>query len=77
MIKPDWLDYMAAFYVCDNDLKNPFISPIYANLQGLPPILIQVGSDEVLLSDSISLKNQALKAGVEVKLDIWEKMWHV
>lgn len=77
LIKPEWGDYMAAFYACDNDLKNPYISPIYADLKGLPPMLIQAGSDEVLLSDSKRLNEIALEAEVEIKLDIWEKMWHV
>lgn len=77
LIKPEWLDYMAAYYVCENNLKNPYISPIYADLKGLPPMLIQVGSDEVLLSDSERFVTTAIKAGVDVKLDCWEKMWHV
>jgi monoterpene epsilon-lactone hydrolase len=77
MIKPEWLKHMASFYACDNDLKNPLISPIYANLKGLPPMLIQVGSNEVLLSDSERLTTVALDAGVDVKLDLWKNMWHV
>jgi acetyl esterase/lipase len=77
MIKPEWLKYMASFYACENDLKNPLISPIYANLKNLPPILIQVGSDEVLLSDAERLATIATEAGVDVTLDSWKKMWHV
>jgi epsilon-lactone hydrolase len=77
MIKPEWLDYMAKFYAGDNDLRDPLLSPIYADLNGFPPLLIEVGSDELILSDSERLEQIALKAGVEVKLDIWDKMWHV
>ena len=77
MMKPDWLDHMAALYACDNDLKDPYLSPVYADLKGLPPILIQVGSDEILLGDCMRFRDEALKAGVEVTLDVWEKMWHV
>jgi len=77
LISPEWFDYMAAFYVGNNDIKNPQISPIYADLKGFPPMLIQAGSDEVILDDSKRLAELALEAGVEVTLDIWEKMWHV
>jgi acetyl esterase/lipase len=77
LTNPEWWDYMAAFYVGNNDIKNPQISPIYADLKGFPPMLIQVGSDEVILDDSKRLAERALEAGVEVTLDIWEKMWHV
>jgi len=77
LIDPEWFDNMAALYVGNNDIKNPQISPIYADLKGFPPMLIQVGSDEVILDDSKRLAERALEAGVEVTLDIWEKMWHV
>ncbi len=77
LISPEWFDYMAAFYVGNNDIKNPQISPIYADLKGFPPMLIQAGSDEVILDDSKRLAEQALEVGVEVTLDIWENMWHV
>ena len=77
MVKPEWLDCMAALYASDNDLRDPYLSPLYADLKGLPPILIQVGSDEILLSDSRRFTDDAVKAGVEVTLDVWDKMWHV
>lgn len=77
MLRPEWLDLMAACYACGSDLRDPYISPVHADLKGLPPILIQVGSDEILLGDSRRFSDNALTAGVEVKLDVWEKMWHV
>jgi len=64
-------------YVVANDPRTPLISPLYANLKGLPPILIHVGTDEILLSDSIRLAENARKAGVNVTLKIWPDMWHV
>lgn len=70
-------EIQAAWYYGDNDPRNPLISPVYANLRGLPPILIQVGEDEILLSDSTRLAERAQEAGVDVVLDIWPGMWHV
>ena len=63
-------------YVGENDPKNPYISPLYGNLKGFPPMLIQVGSYEMLLSDSIGIARKAQKAGVNVKLSIYEGMFH-
>jgi len=76
-LTPEWLQFMARHFVADNDPRMPSISPIYADLHNLPPILIQVGSDEILLSDSIRLAECARQAGVDSTLDVWENMWHV
>jgi monoterpene epsilon-lactone hydrolase len=76
-VSPDWLESMAHNYVADCDPHLPLISPVHADFRGLPPILIQVGSDETLLSDSTRLAGQGRKAGVKVTLDVWENMWHV
>jgi monoterpene epsilon-lactone hydrolase len=67
----------ARLYLGQTDAHTPCASPLYANLHGLPPMLIQVGSDEILLSDSTRLAEQARAAGVEVHLEIWEGMQHV
>jgi len=64
-------------YVGDAALDNPLISPLFGDLKGLPPILIVVGTKEMLLSDSIRFQRKAKKSGVEVTLDIWDGMWHV
>lgn len=64
-------------YVGDAALDNPLISPLFGDLKGLPPILIVVGTKEVLLSDSIRFERKAKKCGVQVTLDIWDGMWHV
>ena len=76
-LTPVWLQYMAKHYAADNDFRLPMISPIYADLAMLPPLLIQVGSDEILLSDSTRLAERARKAGVDTILNVWENMWHV
>ena len=71
------LFFLASLYVGEDDPKNPYISPIYADLKGLPPMLIQVGSAEILLSDAMRIAENAKNAGVDVILDIWEDMVHM
>jgi acetyl esterase/lipase len=66
-----------ALYAGNRDPKDPLISPVYADLAGLPPLLLQVGTRESLLSDSVRLARKAREAGVDVTLDVWEGMWHV
>jgi len=68
---------MAGHYIGSQDAHLPMISPHYGNLEGLPPLLIHVGGDEILLSDAERLAAKARGAGVEVDLVIWPKMWHV
>jgi acetyl esterase/lipase len=53
------------------------VSPVYGNVRGLPPILIQVGDHEVLLSDSTRIAEKIAAAGGKVTLQIWPEMWHV
>jgi epsilon-lactone hydrolase len=55
---------------------NPFTSPVRADPAGLPPMLIQVGGEEALLSDSLTFANRAALAGVDVKLHVWPEMPH-
>ncbi len=64
-------------YAGDVPLDDPRVSPLFADLAGLPPMLIQTGMDEVLLSDSTRLAERAREAGVEVTLDLADGMWHV
>lgn len=64
-------------YPGDHDKKDPYISPIYGNFRQFPPMLIQVGSTEMLLSDSITAASMADIAGVEVRLSIYDDMFHV
>ncbi|MEN0108355.1 MAG: alpha/beta hydrolase fold domain-containing protein [Pseudomonas sp.] len=59
------------------DRRDPFLSPVYADLAGLPPLLIQVGEDEVLLNDSLRLAERATAAGVAVQLQRYPGWWHV
>jgi epsilon-lactone hydrolase len=58
------------------DRKDPRLSPLYAELSGLPPILIQIGSAETLLDDAVRLAKAAGAANVPVTLEIWPRMIH-
>lgn len=59
------------------DLKNPMISPLFGDFTGFPPTYIQVGNNEILLSDSTMLHKKMIQANVSVKLDVFKGMWHV
>jgi epsilon-lactone hydrolase len=67
----------AAQYIGEYNVKNPLISPLYGDLKDLPPILIQVGTDEILLDDAVRFSEQARSAGCDLTLEIWEEMFHV
>ena len=54
----------------------PLVSPLFADLRGLPAILVHVGTRELLLDDSVRFAERARAAGVEVTLKIWEGLWH-
>lgn len=77
ILSPDALAHSAKSYAGGQDLRSPLISPLYANLSGLPPMLIQVGTDEILLDDAKRISEKAQIAGVDVTLEIWEGMFHV
>ena len=68
-----------ARYYCADESKwrDPLISPVFANVSGLPPMLIQVGDDEILLDDSTRLAEKLEAAGIDVEIEIWPDMWHV
>jgi monoterpene epsilon-lactone hydrolase len=61
----------------DGDPRNPLASPLYADLGGLPPLLIQVGDRETVLDDSTMFAEKARAAGVDVELQVWDGMIHV
>jgi acetyl esterase/lipase len=68
--------HSARYYLGDTDPRNPLASPLYADLRGLPPLLIHVGADEVLRDDSTRLAERARAAGVPVDLKIWPVVPH-
>jgi len=76
MLNPDYLGAGGALYLGGRPGTDPEASPLFADLHGLPPTLIQVGSDEILLSDSTRLAEKLEAAGVPVECEVWEGMWH-
>ncbi|ABS62493.1 Alpha/beta hydrolase fold-3 domain protein [Parvibaculum lavamentivorans DS-1] len=77
MIQGAGIRETAAAYLNGADPRDPLASPNFADLTGLPPMLIHVGTDEVLLDDSRDLAKRAKAAGVEAELEVWEGMIHV
>ena len=73
----DGVTAMAQAYVGHGDPKAPLASPLFADLRHLPPLLVQVGSEEVLLDDARGLGARARTAGVEVTVEEWPAMVHV
>ena len=77
MVQKAGLMAMGALYLNGKDAKTPLASPLFADLRGLPPLLIQVGDHETLLDDSRTLEKNAKAAGVDVTLEVWDEMIHV
>ena len=72
-----YLQKAIASYIQDQDLNHPFVSPLFGEYEGFPPTYIQVGDNEILLSDATMLHRKMIKANVPVQLDIYKGMWHV
>jgi acetyl esterase/lipase len=68
---------IARHYLADADPRHPYASPLYGDPAGLPPSLIQVGSDEMLRDDAVRMADKLRAAGCSVKLEIWPRMPHV
>jgi acetyl esterase/lipase len=74
---PGDMPMVAAYYCATERLREPLVSPVYADLSSLPPLYIQVGSDEILLSDSTRAADKVRDAGGDVEIEVWPGMWHV
>ena len=73
----DGIRVMQDWYAPGRDLRDPYISPFFGDPRGLPPLLLQVGTDEILLDDSTRVYEKARAAGVDAYLEVWPNMWHV
>ena len=71
------LEFCAKLYLGGENSRNPLASPLYADLKGIPPLYIQVGTAEILLDDSIRFADLAKAAGVKVSLELWDDMIHM
>jgi monoterpene epsilon-lactone hydrolase len=77
MVQREGILMAAEVYLGGINPRTPLASPIYADLTGLPPLLIQVGTSEVLLDDATRLAERARATGVDVVLETWADMMHV
>jgi acetyl esterase/lipase len=77
LVQSEGILRMATAYLGGRDARSPLASPLFADLQSLPPLLIQVGTAETLLDDSTRLAERARAAGVDVTLETWSDMIHV
>lgn len=68
---------IAKIYVASNNPTSPSISPLYGELDGLPPMLIHAAEYDVFLSDSTRFAEKAKKANVKVDIKVWRKMWYI
>jgi len=71
------VEEMARAYLGATPPRTPLASPLFADLRGLPPLLIHVGTDEVLLDDAVQLAERAKAAGVDATLEVYDRMIHV
>ena len=74
---PENIAVVFEHYCMPNELTDPRVSPVFADMSHLPPLFIQVGDHELLLSDAMRLAESQQKAGGEVDLSVWPGMWHV
>ena len=77
MVQQGYLIELAEAYLDGVNPRTPLAAPLYADLKGLPPMLIQVGSAETLLDDAVRLAGAAGSADVRVRLEVWPDMIHV
>lgn len=77
VLTTDVLTEWALAYTDERNLRNPLVSPLYADFDGFPPLFIQVDADEILSDDAKRLANKAKAAGVDTTLIVWNGLWHV
>lgn len=78
MLSPAGIAKFALKYLpSGNDVKHPYASPLFADLKGLPPVMLQAAGDEILRDDSVRLAAALREAGVKVELDVWPGLFHV
>jgi monoterpene epsilon-lactone hydrolase len=71
-----WLSDAARLYAAGNDLKDPYLSPIYGDFQGLPPAILTTGTRDLFLSNTVRAHRKLLRAGVEAELHVYEGQSH-
>jgi epsilon-lactone hydrolase len=77
ILKHSFTSYASQAYLAGRDPCDPLLSPVYGDVHGFPPLLIQAGAEEILRSDAESFAEAATRQGVDVTLQIYPGMWHV
>lgn len=77
LLPPKAMEFYTQSYVGDMDAHDPLISPVFGNLRGLPPLLVHVGEEEILRDDAVRIASLARAVDVDVRLEIYSRMWHV
>lgn len=77
MLTMDYIQAVRGVYAPGQDLSSPKLSPLFGDLRRFPPVLIQAGTNEILLSDSVRLRDRLVQAGTPCRLEVWPDMWHV
>lgn len=77
ILTEEYMEKAIKDYADGQDLNNPLISPKFGDFKGFPETYIQVGGNEILLSDSVDLKKSLEKCRVQVRFDLYKRMWHV
>ncbi|MBT8093909.1 MAG: alpha/beta hydrolase [Gammaproteobacteria bacterium] len=75
--RPADVHVIIGHYCPGEDIRDPLLSPVFANVAAFPPTLIQVGDDEILLSDSTRFADKLIAAGRRVHLEVFPNLWHV
>ena len=77
MITMNYIQAVRAAYAPGRELSSPMLSPLFGDFDRFPPVLIQVGTNEILMSDSVRLRDRLVQAGIPCRLEVWPDMWHV
>lgn len=77
MISMNYIRAIRSVYAPGHELCSPLLSPLFGSFQGFPPTLIQVGTNEILYSDSLRLRDRLHQAGIPCRMEAWQDMWHV
>jgi acetyl esterase/lipase len=77
LLHPRTMQIFRDCYIPNHDPHDPLLSPVFADLHGLPPLLVQAGEDELLRSHSVKIAAKAEQAGIDVRLKVYPRMWHV
>lgn len=77
MLTLGYIEAVRRAYAPEQDYTSPLLSPLFGDFTGFPPVFVQVGSEEILRSDSIRLRDRLVQSGIPCRLEVWSGMWHV